>query len=157
MLGPEWIRPTFLFLALVCSGLGAGTAYTTFFWFKPGAEGVAAWVAELQYAVPRIGIPLFVLQPLAFLGTLVSTVLARDDRPTSFLLGVATAALLATALLTRIGHIPINQRVKTWNPAELPPNAAAVQRRWWRLHVARTVLLMIALTGIVLGALLRHR
>jgi uncharacterized membrane protein len=153
----EWIRPSFLCLALVCSGLGAGTAYTTYFWFKPGKEGVAAWFAELQYAVPRIGVPLFVLQPLAFLGTVVSTILAWNDRPSSWFLAVATLCLLVTALVTRVGHIPINQRVQTWKPSELPPDAAAVRQRWWRLHVARTVLLLIGVTSIVLGAMTGQR
>ncbi len=157
MLGPDVLRPFFLFLALLCSGLGAGSAYTTFFWFKPGAEGTTAWFAELQYAVPRIGVPLFVLQPLAFLGTLVSTVLAWDDPPGSYFLGLATLSLLGTALVTRFGHIPINQRVKEWKPTELPPDAAAVQQRWWRLHIARTALLLIGLIGIILGATTRHR
>ena len=145
-----------LFLALLSSGLGAGSAYTTFFWFKPGAEGTAAWFAELQYAVPRIGVPLFVLQPLAFLGTLVSAVLARNDRPSSWFLGLAALALVVAALITRLGHIPINERVRTWRAAELPPEAAAVQQRWWTLHVARTVLLLLGLSGIILGAMTRH-
>jgi hypothetical protein len=150
------LQPIFLFVALVCSGLGAGSAYTTFFWFKPGVEGTAAWFAELQYAVPRIGVPLFVLQPLALLATLVSAGLAWTDRPSSCFLGLAALAILLAALVTRFGHIPINVRVRAWRVTELPPEAPALQRRWWTLHVVRTVLLLIGFGGIVLGALTRH-
>ena len=156
MLGTDFVQHLFLFVALLCSGLGAGSAYTTFFWFKPGAEDTAAWFGELQYAVPRIGIPLFVLQPLAFLATVVSAALAWRNQPSSCFLGIGALALLVAALVTRLGHIPINQRVRAWRLTELPPDAAAVQQRWWTLHVARTVLLLVGMGEIVLGAMTRH-
>jgi hypothetical protein len=142
--------------ALLCSGLGAGSGYTTFFWFRPGSETPATWFAELRYAVPRIGIPLFVIQPLGFLATLASAVLAWSDRPSACFFALAAFALLVTALVTRFGHIPINQQVAKWRADELPPDAVAIQQRWWRLHVVRAVLLLIGLGAIIAGALTRR-
>ena len=58
----------------------------------------------------------------------------------SWFLGLGALALSTAALVTRIGPIPINQRIQTWSANELPPDAVAVQQRWWTLHIARSIL-----------------
>src|SRR5258706_8625798 len=109
------VRSILLFVALLCAGIGAGGGYTTFFELNPADVTPEHWVLELQHAIKHIGVPLFVVQPIAFVATVASAVLARRGRPSFWFLATASVALLAAALVTGIVHIPINQQLLTWS------------------------------------------
>jgi hypothetical protein len=145
-------------LALAClsGGLSAGSAYTTFFELAPAGATTARWVQHMQYVVRRIGVPLFVLQPIAGLSTIASAALARDDGPSFGLLAAASVGYVTAGLITRAVHIPINRQLVTWNVDALPPNAADMQRRWWRFHVVRAAALVLGFGALVLGCMARR-
>ncbi len=149
-------RTVLLFIALVCTGIGAGSAYTTYFLFDPANATSAFWVSELQHAIPLIGVPLFIVQPIAGLTTIASAVLARRDRPSFWFLVVAALCIVAGALVTRIVHIPINVQMPDWQPDALPSDFAALQARWWTFHVVRSALLLSGLCALIGGALTRR-
>ena len=149
-------RSTLLFVAMLCAGIGAGSGYTTFFAFNPAGESAASWLAHLQRGVPRIGIALFVVQPLAFLSMLALAVLMRGDRPSFWFVCAACAAMLAGALVTRVVHIPINQRLQTWSASELPGTLEALRQRWWTWHVVRVAALLTSFAALILAALTRR-
>jgi uncharacterized membrane protein len=148
-------RAALLFVALVCAGIGAGSAYTTYFLFDPAHATPASWVVALQNAIPRIGVPLFVVQPIAGLATIASAVLARRDRPSFWFLVAAALCLVFAALVTRVVHIPINEQMPGWTPDALPADFAALQARWWTFHVVRSAALLGGLCALVGGALTR--
>ena len=100
-------------------------------------------MAHLQHAVPRIGIPLFAVQPVAFLATVASAALGRRDRPSFWFLATASTALLGAGLVTRFGNVPINFQIEGWAPDALPANFLEVQERWWTFHVVRCAGLVI--------------
>jgi hypothetical protein len=150
------LRVALLFVALLCGGIGAGTAYAFFFDFNPADDSLASWVGRLQHAIRFAGKALFVVQPLAFLATLGSLILAWNDRPTVWFFDVAAACFVLAAFVTRLGNIPINAQLKTWSVAALPPNAGALVERWWRFHVARFLALLAGSSALIFGALVRN-
>ncbi len=149
------IRPILLFIALLCAGIGTGGAYTTFFDFNPEDTKPAFWVAHLQHAVPRIGIPLFVVQPVALLATIASAVLARKDRRSFWFFVAAGIAFLVAGVVTRFGNVPINFQIATWATEALPANFLEVQQRWWTFHVVRCACLAVGLVSLILAVLTR--
>jgi hypothetical protein len=155
-MSPIMVTPAILFIALLCAGIGTGGAYTTYFELDPRNVAPAFWVTQLQHAIKHIGVPLFVVQPLAALTTIASAVLALNDRPCLWFLVVAGAAMLVAALVTRFGNIPINHQLVTFRPDALPPEIASLQARWWTFHVARFVALVVGFSALVVGALMRR-
>jgi hypothetical protein len=147
----------FLVIALCCSALGAGGAYTTLFSLSPAGQTKEAWVKQMQHAIPRIGVPLFVVQPIAALSTVASAVLTRGESPAFWFFGSATAFFAAAAIITRLVHIPINVRLTAMGSDPLSDSFASVQRRWWRFHVVRSAALFLGLLALVFGALTRMR
>jgi hypothetical protein len=149
------LRVTLLFVASLCAGIGAGSAYVFFFDFNPADDSLPSWVGRIQHAIRFAGIALFVVQPVAFLATLGSLLVAWNDRPSAWFLGSAAACFVLAALITRLGNIPINVQMKTWKTDALPDNAAAMVGRWWRFHVARFAALVAGLSALLLGVLAR--
>jgi uncharacterized membrane protein len=85
---------------------------------------------------------LLLLFPFAHLGVLAGH------------LAQAAFAIQIFAVLFSIGGpVPINNRVKLWTPANLPPDWRAQERRWDLYHWVRTVGLIVAFALLVLSAL----
>ncbi|SCG39659.1 DUF1772 domain-containing protein [Micromonospora halophytica] len=79
---------------------------------------------------------------LAFLSSLVLAVLMHG-----FARRVAATAsvLVATSfLVTRLGNVPINGRIKVWAVTGAPPDHAAILRRWELFNDVRTVAALVA-------------
>lgn len=85
---------------------------------------------------------LLLLFPFAHLG-----VLAGHLAQTAFAIQVFAIVFSLAA------PVPINNRVKLWTPANLPPNWRAQERRWDLYHWFRTVGLIVAFALLVLSAL----
>ncbi len=149
-------RLALLFVALLSAGIGAGSAYATYFDLDQADSTPAFWVAHLQHAVRHIGIPLFVVQPVAALASFASAALSRRDRPSFWFLIAGGVSLVVAALVTRLGNLPINFEFETWDADALPANVAEVQQRWWSFHVVRCVLLVVAMSALILGTLTRR-
>lgn len=85
---------------------------------------------------------LLLLFPFAHLGVLAGH-LAQS----------AFAIQLLAILFSVGGPVPINNRIKLWTPANLPPNWRAQERRWDIFHAIRTLALIVAFLLLVLAAL----
>ncbi len=85
---------------------------------------------------------LLLLFPFAHLGVLAAH-LAR----------AAFAIQVLAVLFSIVGPVPINDRVKLWTPANLPPDWRAQERRWDLYHWVRTAGLIVAFALLVLSAL----
>ena len=88
--------------------------------------------------------------------TVVSCVLAvlSSRRSAGFgrtLLG--TACFLSMLLSTRLGNVPINDRVIDMDPEKDQEEFAELRRRWERLHALRVALNAAGLAFLVSGAL----
>ena len=148
-------RTVLLAAALLCAGIGTGSAYTFFFDFNPSDSTTAFWVVRIQHAIRHAGVALFVVQPAAFVATVGAAALSWRDRPSAWFLVAAALALVAAAAVTRFGNVPLNWQMETWNADALPANAAALVREWWTFHVVRSAVLVIGLLSLIVAALLR--
>jgi hypothetical protein len=85
---------------------------------------------------------LLLLFPFAHLGVLAG-----------HLAQAAFAIQLFAVFFSLGGPVPINNRVKLWTPANLPPDWRAQERRWDLYHWVRTAGLIVAFALLVLSAL----
>jgi uncharacterized membrane protein len=67
------------------------------------------------------------------------------------LLAVATLLWVAIIIFSVVGLVPINDKVKAWNPQRLPADWREQRRRWDRLDVARVILIALAFLALVLS------
>jgi hypothetical protein len=58
---------------------------------------------------------------------------------------------------TRIGNVPINERVLEMDPETDQEEFAELRKRWDRLHTLRVVLSVVGLESLVSGALAEDR
>ncbi|MEU6187391.1 DUF1772 domain-containing protein [Nocardia sp. NPDC047038] len=96
-----------------------------------------------------------VMQTLMGLTILSALVLAARSTGRSRLLA-ASASLLAMAafLITRLGNVPINQKIKIWAISGPPADYAEILTRWETFHVARTACAVLAFLLIASTTLL---
>ncbi|WP_067566186.1 DUF1772 domain-containing protein [Nocardia acidivorans] len=97
-------------------------------------------------ALMRVNGP--VMQSLMAL-TVLSTLALAIHRTGRYRWLAATASVLAIGsfLITRLGNVPINQKIKVWAVSGPPADYAAILHRWEIFHFARTA---CALTAFVL-------
>lgn len=67
------------------------------------------------------------------------------------LLAVATLLWVVIIIFSVVGPVPINDRVKAWNPQQLPADWREQRRRWDRLNMARVILVALAFLALVLS------
>ena len=139
-------------LALLSTGLLAGA-------FGYGAVNVATTfdVVPLDVrltfhsALMRMNGP--VMQTTMGLAALSSLALARLHRGRPRHLAAAAGALaVASFLITRLGNVPINGRIKVWAVTSPPADYAEILQRWEMFNVARTLTALVAFALVILLA-----
>jgi uncharacterized membrane protein len=88
--------------------------------------------------------------------TIVSTVLARRERPDFYFLFVASVCIVAVALITGFGNIPINNQIKMWNIGSPPADWGNLADRWWWFQTMRTIAAVGGLSLLIIAALTRR-
>lgn len=89
---------------------------------------------------------------LAVLSSLALAVLARGMG--RYLAGAAGTLVVTSFLITRLGNVPINSRIKVWAVTAPPADYATILQRWESYNIART---LTALAAFVLIASLAIR
>ena len=148
------IRKIVVFASLFFVALASGGAFAVYLLYNPAAVGPASWIGMLQHSM-HVLIPLAVALNLGLLFTIVSAILARRERVGLYLLIAASLCLVAAVLITVVGNWPINDQIGTWSLTAPPSNWTDVSREWWHLHVARTGVVIGALTLVILAMLRR--
>lgn len=72
------------------------------------------------------------------------------------LLVVGVLLALAVAVISQFGNVPLNRKVRSWNPATPPPETRALLARWRRLHLLRTCAGVLAMGLFAVAAVLRN-
>jgi hypothetical protein len=152
--GGRVVRKLFLFLAVLFAGIIAGGQYLVWWDYNPSGNAAAFYVEKLQYAIRVIGTPLFSVQILTALFTVVSAIMWRRSRPIIYLLGAAAALCLIGVLLTFFGNIPLLNQIAAWNSASPPENWLAVTMKWWWIHNVRFAIQLSAFILLILSAFL---
>jgi uncharacterized membrane protein len=94
-----------------------------------------------------------VLMPFAILSTLPGLFLMWRRRSAAFHLTLVGFLLFVTALVvTLVVEVPIDNTIKAWTVASLPPDWSQLRDRWETFHVIRTFASVTGLALILAGA-----
>lgn len=78
----------------------------------------------------------------------------RERRSPGFALTlIGVIFQLASVILTARFELPINARVMTWSPENLPEGWEGVRERWETVHTVRTAISVVGLGCLVAAAL----
>ncbi len=149
-------RSVVLFFALLFTALVAGGAFAIWIEYNPSGMSAASYVNGMQHAIRVFTVPLPTTVILSLLFCAASTYLARRERPGFYLLGVATGAVLAVALITVFGNIPINNQIKTWSIVAPPASWMELSAQWWRLQTVRTIAAVCGMALLIVAVLARR-
>ncbi|MBB5916119.1 putative membrane protein [Nocardia transvalensis] len=99
-------------------------------------------------ALMRVNGP--VMQALMGLAVLSTIALAvRSSGWSRRVAASASALVIASFLVTRLGNVPINQQIKRWAVGTPPDDYADILRRWELFHVTRTGCALVAFVLVI--------
>ena len=149
-------RKLVLFVALFFVALVAGAAFAIWIDYNPDGMSPVFYTEKMQHAIRVFTLPLPTVVVLGVVFTILSTVLARRERPEFYLLIAASICILAVALITAFGNIPINNQIKTWAPSSPPSNWVDLAQRWAQFQTVRTIAAIGGLCLLITAALNRR-
>ena len=150
------VRAVMLFFALLFTALVAGGAFVVWIEYNPSGMSAATYVAGMQHAIRVFTIPLPATVILSLLFCAASAFLARRERPGFYLLVAATGSVLAVALITVFGNIPINNQIKTWSITTPPASWVELSARWWHFQTVRTIAAVFGMALLSVVVLMRR-
>jgi uncharacterized membrane protein len=151
------IRRIVLFAAVFFVALVAGAAFAIWIDYNPAGMSSAFYTEKMQHAIRVFTVPLPTVVILGVFFTLVSTFLARHERLDFYLLIAASLCIIAVALITALGNIPINNQIKMWSIDSPPPNWAELAQKWWSFQTVRTIAAIGGLSFLTITALVRRK
>ena len=149
-------RSVVLFFALLFTALVAGGAFVIWIEYNPSGMSAASYVAGMQHAIRVFTVPLPTTVILSVLSCAVSAFLARRERTGFYLLVAATGAVLAVALITIFGNIPLNNQIKTWSISAPPPRWVELSAQWWQFQTVRTIAAVGGMALLIVAVLIRR-
>lgn len=146
------------FVNLVLAGTLTGNEFGTLAAVHPalGELGPAERMRAEQEVTRRFA----AIMPIWMGSTVASSVLALLFSRGSAGFGrtlLGTLCFLSMLASTRIGNVPINERVLEMDPEKDRQEFAELRRRWDRLHTLRVALNVAGLAFLVSGALAEDR
>ncbi len=72
------------------------------------------------------------------------------------LLAAGVLLAIAVAVISQFGNVPLNRKVKSWNPEDPPAETRDLVERWRRLHLLRTCAGVLAMGFFVVAAVLNN-
>lgn len=148
-LGPASMRalPAIRFVAVFSTGLLAGILFGDRMGasFARPALSPSGFVTFQQTQHMHFVRMMPVLMGIAVLSSMAWLVLIRSRlRTAGFLfVALATASLVAIAILTRTVNVPINLQLMTWSASSPPLDMMQIWARWEQVHTVRTVMAML--------------
>ena len=140
---------------LLTSGLLAGATVAVAL-LEHAFAGSAPFFTEFkQLEIRAFTVPLPAIGLIAVISGIVHATLERRNRAVLALTAAGVTCLILGAAITVRGHFPINEHLKTWAVAAPPVEWAAVQERWRRYHDARTIVVVLGFTLVILGTRVR--
>jgi uncharacterized membrane protein len=142
------INNTVRFILIVVLALFTGTLFGIWMGFNPAKLSVAAYVELMQNTIRSLGPVMQVLGPLSIILTVTLAILSKKRE--RYLLFVAAAFIVVTAVITFVVNQPVNTELMTWTVDAQPANWMELRDKWWSGHVART---LTAIAGLVFALL----
>jgi hypothetical protein len=141
---------------LLTSGLLAGATVAVALLEHAYAGAAPFFTAFKQLEIRAFTVPLPAIGLIAVICGIVHATLERRNRTVLRLTAAGVACLILGAIITVVGHFPINERIKTWSVSAPPIEWAAVQERWRQYHDARTLVVVLGFTLVILGTRVRE-
>ncbi len=133
------VRKIVLFAALLAAGLIAGGQYVVFWDYHPDGMTAAFYTQKMQHAIRVIGMPLFAVQISTALLSIALAIMARRERPNSYLLIAAAVCAVVAVTHTALGNIPLLNQIATWNISSPPHDWNTIAIKWWWIHTSRLI------------------
>ena len=149
-------RKLVLFAALFFMALVTGAAFAIWIDYNPAGLSPAFYTEKMQHAIRVFTIPLPTVVILGVIFTIISTVFARRERPAFYLLIGASVGIIAVALITAFGNIPINNQIKMWNINSPPSNWSDLAQKWWWYQTVRMIAAIVGFSLLIVAALGRR-
>ncbi|HEV8080008.1 MAG TPA: DUF1772 domain-containing protein, partial [Chitinophagaceae bacterium] len=112
---------------------------------NPMNYSASTYIEQQQHLVLSLQTLLVSLVIIATLVTFASAFLQRKNRQILVALIFAALFLLSCIVITRLGNLPIQKEMLTWNANSFPENWTTLRDKWWAFHVMRTIAELIAL------------
>ncbi len=133
------------FINIILVALLAGTSFGIWMGFNPMNYSASTYIEQQQHLVLSLQTLLVSLVIIATLVTFASAFLQRKNRQILVALIFAALFLLSCIVITRLGNLPIQKEMLTWNANSFPENWTTLRDKWWAFHVMRTIAELIAL------------
>ena len=106
-----------------------------------------------QTAIRNLAVPMAILMPLSLLSALIMIALL-PKRSIAFVFAIVAFALMGAALVVTLTvEVPIDNQIKVWTIATLPPNWKMLRDRWEFYHGVRTSVSIFALAFMTVSGL----
>jgi hypothetical protein len=146
-----------LFLSVMLYVLVAGVMWGT--WLSLGRTmtryDATTFLADGKHMIANLATVMAVLMIAAVVvGLAVVVLLFRAGSTTAGWLSlVALLLIIAVLVITLAVEVPIDNLIKTWTQATLPPDWMETRARWAAFHTLRTFVSLGAVTAAVVAAL----
>lgn len=141
------------FFNILCASLLIGTTFGVWLTFNPHGLGASEYVAMQRRGISALNTFMPLFGAVTILLTILSAVLAHDDRTRLYLLIAAVLCFVVAGLVTRFLNQPINAVLMTWQVESPPPEWSELRDAWWRWHIVRTIFGCGALCLLIIAAL----
>lgn len=146
-------------VALFLSGLSAGTFFYGTFCVLPTFYNVPYHI-QISFRTALMGNNKFTVMTLVIC-TLISSLVyywqVRNNKTARILSGAVIFLMVIILLLTRLGSVPINLEMKTWNTFIPPPGYKAKMDTWDLYNAIRTFAAMVGFLCLLISNQLENR
>jgi len=126
-----------LFLLMLVTGVFWGTWFTLTRSIEDFSPEEFIHIGKV--IIKNVAVPMSILMPLTILCMLISLWFYPQKKSYRFYLNIVALVLtIATLLVTLLILVPIDNQVKTWTAANLPPGFGNIRDRWQFFHAVRT-------------------
>jgi uncharacterized membrane protein len=142
-------RTIVLFLSIFVSGLTAGITLYVWLTGNPAELSYPTFVESMQSDIRALRTSLLIVTSPGLPLLALTAFLMRRDRPRVYFVVAALLLFIVASLSTRLGNIPINDEVMTWDLRTAPEAWQELIGEWWRWHQIRFVAMTAAFALLV--------
>ena len=145
------------FLNIVLVALLAGTSFGIWVGFNPANYSASTYIEQQQNLVASLNTSMVALVIIATIVTIASAFLQRQNKMAFFALLTAAFFLALCIVISRLGNLPIQTEILSWNLISPPDTWTEMRDKWWSFHIMRTVAELIALVIIAWTSAVQHK
>ena len=145
------------FLNIVLVALLAGTSFGIWVGFNPANYSASTYIEQQQNLLVSLNTLMVALVLIATIVTIASAFLQRQNKMAFFALLTAAFFLALCIVISRLGNLPIQTEMLSWNLISPPDTWTEMRDKWWSFHIMRTVAELIALVIIAWTSAVQHK